>query len=315
MRRIINFLDVVSTHFLICEEMFTDNGEDSGLKIFNEYAGLIGVFDGCGGLGAMRYPKIKNKTGAYLASRVVNGAVKDWFEENCAAHTEWDCDKLKYKIAERLNVCRSNCGDVSFRMKGTMISLFPTTMAVIVAYMKENRLFSKHIWAGDSRTYILSQDGLAQVSKDDIEGEDAFSNLSNDGILTNVVAADKKYRLHSTELAIDKPCILLTATDGCFGYVSSPMMFEYMLLSSLDRAENVYEWQNNLKRQLKEYSEDDYTLSMTALKYESFYDLKHAFAIRYKYIEEIVNKFESVQSERKEMLWKDYSKQYYRLQK
>ena len=46
----VNFIDVVSTHFSFCHEMIEDKGEDSGFEAFNEVAGIVGAFDGCGGL-------------------------------------------------------------------------------------------------------------------------------------------------------------------------------------------------------------------------------------------------------------------------
>ncbi len=43
--------------------------------------GLVGVFDGCGGIGSRRYEILNSKTGAYIASRIVGECVAEWFEE------------------------------------------------------------------------------------------------------------------------------------------------------------------------------------------------------------------------------------------
>ena len=35
-----NFIDTLSTHFLICQEMIEGKGEDSGFEEFNELGGI-----------------------------------------------------------------------------------------------------------------------------------------------------------------------------------------------------------------------------------------------------------------------------------
>ena len=66
-----NLLSEISTYFSISGEMIPQNGEDSYLYSFNENKGLVGVFDGCGGIGSRRYEILNGKTGAYIASRIV----------------------------------------------------------------------------------------------------------------------------------------------------------------------------------------------------------------------------------------------------
>lgn len=310
MRKPMNFLDVLSTNFLICEEMIAEHGEDSGLEEFNEIAGAFGAFDGCGGLGAMAYPRMQNKTGAYLSSRIVSSAVKEWFEEGCRAG-EWNCSILQKRITEYMNFCVSKAGDTAVRIKGSMIRTFPTTMAAVVCYYKADTLYSKHIWAGDSRTYMLKPAGLVQVSRDDVEGEDALSNLSNDGVLTNVISADGRFELHCRNISSKSACILIAATDGCFGYLSSPMMFEYILIDTLIRAKNVNEWQQLLQQEIGQYSEDDYTLSLAAFGYEDFDSLKQNYVKRHEVIAQIVKQFDAADEEGKLAVWKEYSERYY----
>lgn len=306
----VNFLDIVSTHFLICEEMIAEHGEDSGLEEFNECAGIFGVFDGCGGLGAMAYPRMQNKTGAYLSSRIVSAAVKDWFEESCQKGV-WDRDALQFKISDYMNFCVPNCGDTAVRIKGSMIRTFPTTMAVVACYYASGKLYTKHIWAGDSRTYILTPRGLMQISRDDVEGEDALSNLSNDGVLTNVVSADGKYLLHCRDISGKSPCIMIAATDGCFGYLSSPMMFEYILIDTLIRSGNVNEWRQMLLQELGQYSEDDYTLSLAVFGYADFNSLKEDYTARQNALLHIIQRFDASDEDGKRAVWKDYCKHYY----
>lgn len=59
-----NLLSEISTYFSISGEMIPQNGEDSYLYSFNENKGLVGVFDGCGGIGSRRYEILNGKTGS-----------------------------------------------------------------------------------------------------------------------------------------------------------------------------------------------------------------------------------------------------------
>ena len=308
-----NFIDILSTHFLICQEMIEGKGEDSGFEEYNEAAGISCVCDGCGGLGALSYPMAENKTGAYLASRITGGAVKAWFDDSIERNCVFDVQSLKQMIFVWLKSCESRSGSSGLKMKGSMIRSFPTTLACIAAYEQSEGIMTKHIWAGDSRTFYLTQKGLQQISEDDIEGEDALSNISNDGVLTNVVTADGKFELHEKDILINEPCILFAATDGCFGYLSSPMMFEYLLLDALYKADNVESWKNNIRSFIGEFSEDDYTISLMAFGYDSFEAMKQTYMDRHDYIGNIAVAFETASDQERKQLWQIYRDVYYAL--
>ena len=54
-------------------------GEDSSCYSFCTNAGLLGVFDGCGGLGAQTRWQYSGRSEAYMAARLASGAAYDWF--------------------------------------------------------------------------------------------------------------------------------------------------------------------------------------------------------------------------------------------
>ena len=60
-------------------------GEDSLSFDFRRDVGFMAVCDGCGGLGARRYPAFGQHTGAYVAARVAAQTVFDRFGELAAA--------------------------------------------------------------------------------------------------------------------------------------------------------------------------------------------------------------------------------------
>ena len=308
----IDFLDSLSTHFLICSEKIPGKGEDCGFEAYTQQAGVIGVFDGCGGLGARVCQNAQDKTEAYLAARAVGSAVRTWFYLNHVTDENWNADLLKEIIVSKLKVCEENSGESQIKLKGSLIRPFPSTVALVTFRKVADGILSKHIWAGDSRTYVVDRYGLGQVSIDDIKGEDAMSNLSKDGALTNVVSADSNFVLHSKELMLKEPCIVMSATDGCFGYVSSPMEFEKMILESLIMSNSVSEWKKTLQADIANRAGDDQTISVAVFGFSSFEDTQKYYDERYKWVCACVNMFDNANTDQKQQLWQEYKKDYYR---
>ena len=303
-----NLLELLGTHFLICNEKVPTKGEDCGFEAYTTDAGVIGVFDGCGGLGARACSNLSGKTEAYIASRAVGSAVKMWFE----AGYRWELDKLKHCISHSLSICKEQSGETGSRIKGSLIRSFPTTLALVTFCIKENELISKHIWAGDSRTYILDQDGLGQISTDDNKGEDAMDNLTRDGALTNVLSSDMNFTLHSRSVRILQPSIVISATDGCFGYVSSPMEFELLLLKSLVEASNVDSWQRILSKEISYVSGDDQSIAVSVFGFDDFNEMKNYFDKRYQTLTDIVKTYATAEPDEGMRIWKTYKPNYYR---
>lgn len=307
-----DFLNSLSTHFLICNEKIQGKGEDSGYEVFTSEAGLIGAFDGCGGLGSKACSLCSGKTEAYLASRAVADAVRRWFQSNAENEYKWDAGQLKEFIVSNLKFCQEKTDDQGIKMKGSLIRPFPSTIALVTFNIRNGILFSKHIWAGDSRTFILDGSGLHQVSRDDVRGEDAMSNLTNDGSLTNVLSSDGRFVLHETEIRLQDPCMMIAASDGCFGYVSSPMEFEMIILSSLINSSSIDEWKNKLNEEIFDRSGDDQTFAVAAFGFNDFGSLKKHYKNRYNEIMSINAKFDSSGSEEKQRLWELYRPNYYK---
>ena len=62
-----------------CRDKIPGKGEDSFCYSFCDSAGMLGVFDGCGGAGARTHAYYSGKTEAYMASRLCAGAFYDLF--------------------------------------------------------------------------------------------------------------------------------------------------------------------------------------------------------------------------------------------
>lgn len=307
-------IPLLDSYLLIAQEKISQNGEDSYLINISPDAAIIGVFDGCGGSGAKRYNKLGGKTGAYIASRAVAGATSDWFSEILSNEQgAFSSDDLKSRILEGLYICNNVCGEPS-RMKGLLSKEFPTTLALMICQRKNNRLSLLCIWSGDSRCYLLDSKGLTQLTEDDVDGLDAMENLSSDGVLTNVVSLSKEFDLHTKIVNITNPCVVFSATDGCFGYLSTPMEFEYQLLESLLSSNSVEQWESKYKKKLDLISGDDFSLCGLIIGYGSFQNLQKSFRQRKQ---ELYNKYiygiEQLSHDEKLQLWAEYKVHYSRL--
>lgn len=307
-----DFLSAIDFGIEVFMEKKPGNGEDSFLYSYDRKGCIVGVFDGCGGSGAKKYEKFRGKTGAYMASRVVAGATKDWFDNGLAANNsgETGTEQLKRIIKEYLGLCREIGGSTS-SIKGSLSKDFPTTAAIICTNVVNNRLQATCIWAGDSRCYLLDEEGLKQLSEDDLNCLDAMENLSADGVLTNVISTSKDFVLHQKTITISKPSILFTATDGCFGYFSTPMEFEYLLLSALFSSESVAQWENAISEVLQEVAGDDFSLSGVSIGFGTMSNLKKSLGKRFSdlFSTYIVNLKDKTQEE-KYALWGSYKTTY-----
>ena len=69
-----------------------------------------------------------------------------------------------------------------------------------------------------------------------------MSNLRRDSVVSNAMSADTEYRVNYRKTEIEAPFLVACATDGCFGYVRSPMHFEHLVLSHLVGSRNPDSW-------------------------------------------------------------------------
>jgi len=256
-----------------CEEVRSvkGSGEDASLHLRGKKTTVIACMDGCGGSGARKYTALQNKTGAWLASRLCRAAVKLWFEapENGImqlgiqdAPPERIAASLKGAIQACLLQGAAFAGGES-GVKSRLSKTFPTTLAMALTESRGEE--SRHIfmWAGDSRGYLLSPGhGLCLVTEDDVEGGFDPLEFSRDGIMSQVIAADGKYDIHAKEINISFPCFLITATDGCFAYLGTPMELEWILLETLFQAGDMAGWAELIKDRIAKSAGDDYSMEI-----------------------------------------------------
>ena len=253
-------------------------GEDSACCVSDDSAAMVSVFDGCGGLGARTYPGFQDHTGAYLASRLLSGAAHDWFftpgrDQHAPAEALRGVFTAAYAAAQPFAAGQS-------LLRGSMVRDLPSTAALAYARHGQGGVELHVVWAGDSRVYLLDRMGLAQLTADDVDGTDALSGITGDGALTNVISSDGNYTLHSRALLLTEPTMVLAATDGCFGYLRTPMEFEYLLLSHLVRAQNPQDYRRRLNAAFGRIAGDDYSLGIMSFHFSDFSSQQRFFGPR-----------------------------------
>ncbi len=303
-----------------CKDMIPEHGEDNYCYSFREDAALLGVFDGCGGSGARKHKGFSDHTEAYMASRICAGAFYDLFQAcNPGAYPARQLLEEVFTpgLKSRLLAREAQMDRDGPQIRGSMVRTLPTTAAVaLIQQGGDGIVLVNAIWAGDSRVYILDDTGLAQITADDTSVPDPMENLYEDGLLRNVVCSDRKFQLHCKTVCLRPPFMVLAATDGCFGYLSTPMEFEGLLLQSLQRADSVDRWEQDMAQGLHGVAGDDHTLCLAAFGYSDFRSLKAAMRERTAYLEE--NYLRTVASlpiedrESRVRLWNGYKNSYLR---
>ena len=158
--------------------------------------------------------------------------------------------------------------------------LLPTTLSLIRYTEKSDTVIAETLWAGDSRSYALTKDGLKLLSKDD---ED------NSGSITNLFYADnKKVTLNYRQYEIEKPCALLVVSDGVFDPFDPDehLGVEYVLLTALQESTSFEDVAEKLRSFYSEVRGDDATMAFVSFGINDFDEMKRYFEDRAKKIKE-----------------------------
>lgn len=235
-------------------------GEDAIIAGSDANCVYAGVFDGCGGSGAQNYSMLGDSTGAYIASRVTAKVFEDWFRDGFYSCTGQPA-AVKNEIVRELTDLNGKYGENS-RLGGNLRKTFPTTVAAAICTSSGGALYLDYYWAGDSRVYILDDGGLHQLTEDELAGVDVRNSLTTDGVLTNVVSLSSDFHINHGRRMLVKPSIVLTGTDGCFGYFDVPMDLEYYLLDTMLSSQSINEWLGKMKEIIGDHAGDDYSLGI-----------------------------------------------------
>ncbi len=243
-------------------------GEDSDPIVrHGRELGLVGVFDGMGGAGGTVYETADGpRTGAYLASRLARDAVErrmvalldpEWHLAGEAAAQDLQ-QSVRSVLQERLTELKAPASGLRSRL----LRALPTTMALAALQRHEpggERWTCHLLWAGDSRVYVFRPgSGAQQLTADDIRDRgDAMANLREDSVVSNAMSADTDFVVHHRQVELTAPFLVVAATDGCFGYLPSPMHFEHLVLAALRDTRDTDGWSAAIQAAVSAVTGDD----------------------------------------------------------
>ena len=265
-----------SVSFKFCTAKVAGEGEDADpiLRVGPDL-GLLGVFDGMGGAGGTVYDTPDGRhSGAWIASRFARNVVERLMLE--LIKPEWNLDgpataaELHRVLASSLAARLAELKAPETTLRSKLVKALPTTMTLAVLQRTDPAAgtYACHLFqAGDSRAYVAEpDDGLRQLTTDQLRsGGDAMRNLTDDSVMSNCISADTEFSIDHHQVQLQAPFLLLCATDGCFAYVRSPMHFEHLLLSTMQDAQDVPDWQQALEAEVTAITGDDAAIALLGL--------------------------------------------------
>lgn len=320
------------------QEKKEGRGEDSDPIFFsNNDSIFLGVFDGMGGAGGAECESDFSHddihmTKAYVGSRIVKDAIEKAIHENPELLFEPNLEniitniiKVRYAEEKEKFPPKSKTG-----LRSALIKEYPTTLAISCITRDFDKISINSFWAGDSRNYIWNQNGLFQISLDDLMGNlDPMENLHEDAPMSNCIQADAPFKINHKNILINAKdkFVVISATDGCFGYYPSPMDFEKALIDSLNAAYTLEEFEKNLTTAFAYVTADDFSFSIAAVGFKNFNELKlylgsptklvKEYFSKRRYFEQEVRKTEEKIAKLKEgvdscltSLWPEYKRNY-----
>ena len=266
-----------------------DQGEDSD-PICREGPdlGLVAVFDGMGGAGGTVYETPDGRrTGAYIGSRVARDVVErrmlDLLEPDWNLNGKAAAHELKRSVQSALRERLEELKAPPSGLRSRLLRALPTTMALVALQRTQpgGRSWTAHVlWAGDSRAYVLEPAGVRQLSTDDLRDPgDALANLRRDSVVSNAMSADTDFHINYRRVKLEAPFMVMGATDGCFGYVPTPMHFEDLVLRHLAAARTVDAWSAGLQEEISAITGDDAAMAVLGVGAD-FKEFKELFAPR-----------------------------------
>ena len=268
-------------------------GEDSDPILFrsshsDEFIS-IGVLDGMGGAGGSEcvsdYSKDNvHKTKAYVASRIIRDAIEELLNISVDNNSIQDFGiRLKDTILKRYEEEKKKYPSKSkVTLRSSLIKDYPTTLALVTVRTADNHFIIDSYWAGDSRNYLWTSDGLFQISRDDLRGEqDPLENLREDAPMSNCIYCGGDFEINQIRidnLSSSDKIILISATDGCFGYYPSPMDFERVLKETLIHSKSFEDWEEKLIKEFDSVTADDFSFAIATLGFDTIKDIKNAMS-------------------------------------
>ena len=291
----------LSTCALIAHSPLAEKGEDSYAYDFTQpRVHAQAVFDGCGGAGAWPYAEFGNASGAYVAAQAMAEAFLTWSARLAPGMPAAEmAESFRVLAQDTLTGLKDKCAPMG--VSGSLVKAFPCTAAVAVQQMASlNRMTLTTLNAGDSRVYYLTpDDGLVQVTRDESRGNpDPMQSLRDSAPLSNLLNADKHFRVTPFQVELPLPCAVICCSDGMFGFLRSPMDFEHLLLHTLLHARTIAEFEQEFRSQIAAVTGDDSTCVISFYGWKDMTHIRTSLKRRYEYISSVVGQLNAIRDDR-----------------
>lgn len=311
-----------------CNAKISGHGEDAepvNILRYTDFvhAGALAVFDGLGGAGSERYTDQQNReyTGAKIAADTTSKAFKRFAEsvmlDTPSRHRDdfaTRLDLLRNQFFASLHIARESYTPRPTQLRSAMRRVLPTTCASAVFINTDRSCRCNIIWAGDSRVYALSATGLQLLTLDDVQRNSTILDRPMemvDAPITNCIEFGKDFVLNHLHHTFELPVILIAATDGCFGYLKTPVHFEHLLLDELQLSQSMEEWRSRAADAIGQYAQDDYSMSITCCGWSEFQDVRATFSARYSHLDTMIEHYTAdVNAISRYPEWNEYSTHY-----
>ena len=260
--------------------------------------GFLGVADGLGGRGGRKITSnngVQN-THAFFGSRATLRYARKYFSDekiNSIFQRLYDEDEdtvlketageLGREIAESLlRIWSSDKNKHDKWITDGTFRILPTTLALILWQEQEKYADTVSFWAGDSRCYALTKNGLQQLSTDDLMSNEDYQNLLHgDDIMSNYISLSQDFHISARRCRIPIPCLLFSASDGAFMYVRdvvsnyepNAMQLEYMLLEAFEGKE-LDKGLDQIKSYYYTVQQDDISMAFALVQNEQCVDFQ-----------------------------------------
>lgn len=283
------------------------------LCTFENGTAVMAVADGMGGAGSTRHlnagdPDVPYVTGAKLASILALDIVRD-----VLVGPETGSVEVARVLEEKANVVfdlfSASLESSGTGLRGNLSRPLPTTFAAAKITDSNMEIY----WAGDSRVYVLSPEGLCLCTMDDRKtAGDSWDYLENDPPLSNYLGYRSGAKINHHSIELNEPYLVLVVTDGCYSFLQAPQLLEVMILGALVESTSIYAFSKRLEDELRARAIDDFSGSLCLASNESFSILQRALIPRR---EELQDQMNDAGEDRELLLrwWQSYGKDHERL--
>ena len=130
------------------------------------------------------------------------------------------------------------------------------------------------------------------ITKDDVIPTDALDQLRTDPPIVNVVNESVPFRLNHKKVSVELPCLIITATDGLYGYIYTPGYLEFLILDCLFRSKTVREFSDLLLKETSSLASDDVSFAIAFLGFGADLEkVRNMFRQRYANLKHLYQSF------------------------